>query len=378
MTSPFDGPRYWLLAEALRGNRADPWDLAAEWCRAAVGPVAAEPLLDYFRFWDRFWSGDEIRRTSWFRHTVSNIYLGLGGTAYVSALEPGDITRCRALIDRVVKSADTPDRLRRAKAIETSFRIAEDSATALFGEILRPEGDVASAEDAVRILRALPSAVRALERLKANFYARQMRVDSIEAGQLCNFSRILPYAGDPNVREAMEACIGDATIPALFRAMLKVWSGVRVTNLVPNGSFERPDPLPTGWNGGRLQARRTDASASDGAFSLAGRDLMAEVSVSVKRGHTYLFLFDAMSPTGSAEGRFSWRISPWRAAAPATHYHGRDLVLPKGEWQHYAMAVSVTDAEVVRIRADFSSRNFEPDELVLLDNVRVYDLEEVR
>ena len=377
MTSPFDGPKYCVMSEALRGNWDDPWGLVANWCRAAVGPAAAKPLMEYYRFWDRFWSSDEIRRTPWFRHTVSHTYLGLGGTAYVAALKPGDMAHCRSLVDNVVALADTPDRRRRARAIEMSFRIAEDSASALFSDFIRPEGNVASAEDAVGLIRALPSAVRALERLKGNFYAPQMQPGSVEAGQLCNFSLVLPYIGDNRVKAAMEACVADESVPVLFRAMMKIWGGARVTNLLSNGSFEDSSPLPTGWNGGRLIARRMDVAASDGRFSLGGRNFLAEVSLPVEQGHSYLFLFDAMSPTGSAEGRFHWRVSPWRRSSPVTHFHGRDLVLPAGIWQHYAVAVTVKDPNAVSIRANFNSAKYEPDELVLLDNVRVYDLEEV-
>lgn len=344
MQTPLNGPRYFLIAEALKGNPSDPWTLAETWCREAVGPSAARLLVDYFRFWEALRTGEAIRRTPWFRHSVGNIYMGLGGTQDVTALAKGDMTKCRSLMEEVVAKADTPDRLCRAKALMEAFRLSEDAAQAMFAEILRPEGNLASAADAVELLRQLPAARAALERLKKNFYVGNFCLSAVEAGHQCNLAQVSTFAGDPVVRAALEAAAADASLPSTLRAMLRVWGGETHANLLTNGSFPR-----------------------------GAKDLAAEISVPVSPGHTYLVLFDAMSPTGSAEGRFSYRISPWHATGPRRHLHGRDLDLPAGQWQHYSCAVTTVSGDL-SLRGNFYSKNYEEGEKVLLDNVRVYDL----
>ena len=374
--SPFEGPKHYLLGEVLADCSVDPGRVVREWCECAVGEKAAAPLLEYFRFWEDYNCGEEIRSTEWFSHSKFNIYLPGGRVSSMFALRRGDMAKCRALLERTLALADTPMRRKRASLFLEFFELTELSAKAVFAEELPADGKVASAADAVPILRRVPEAVAACAALKRHPKAKYLgHLPSMDSELRGCLARLATHSGDESVRAEMARLAADGSLPPLVRGMCRIWSGARAENLVPNGSFEAPSPMPTGWFKGNVVGRRVDDNASDGRFSLAARDLMAGFSFVPKPGGTYLVMFDACANKSSSEGKMNLRISRMNGvrAVANTGYYG--LSVPQGQWQTYSGVVTAASRDGVPdagITFHIYGKNYEPDEKVWIDNVRVY------
>ena len=375
---PFEGPKYYLLGETLKDCGVDPGKVVREWCECAVGERAARPLQDYYRFWEDYCCGEDIRRTEWFAHSKNNIYLPGGRMSSMFALKKGDIAKCRALMERVVELADTPMRRKRAKLLMEFFELTELAARAVFAEELPSDGQIASAADAASLLRNVPAAYAACDALVRHPRAKFMgHAGSIEAEQRKSLAAVVPHAGDAAVRAELLRLAADVSLPAAMRGMFRAWAGERMDNLVENGSFEDEKPMPTGWFGGRMVGRRVDDAASDGKWSVSAQAIMAGFRFAPKPGKTYLVMFDARANKSSSEGKMNLRISPIRRdGKPRAHIPCYGLSVQQGAWQTFSSVVTASSESGEK--ADESmvfhiyGKNYEPDEKVWVDNVRVY------
>lgn len=379
--SPLDGPKHYIMMSLLRDIDADPEALFSEWCRMTVGENAAPALERFFRFWDGYWSSDRIRLTTWYK-SVRSTYMPLGIASPAYALEKGDMVKCRALLDEVSEKAVTTGQKRRARILSEFFRLSEDACTAIFAEMLSPDGCVATPEVAAGMLDGLPEACAALERIKRNAFAdRFVSADSIASFQRTSLSGIAVYAEDPCVREKLVRLSGDPSVPAVMRGMFRIWSGGGGENLVPDGSFEAGSPLPKGWRGGPLIGRRTEGQASDGRFSIGGNELMIGYEVAIKPGKTYLFMFDAFAADVNPEGTFNFQLSPVMDNIPRVHIKGLGLKPPVGKWQTYCGTVSSEYRAKYKKWDDVLwihvyARKWNDDDTVNVDNFRLYELAE--
>lgn len=380
-TPPFDGPKYYLYGEALKDCAVDADRVVADWCRTAVGEKAAPALVAYYRFWEDYWCGEEIRRTEWFSHSKGQTYLPGGRTSSMFALKPGDMARCRKLMEEVVAKADTPMRRKRAEALRALFELAELSAEAVFAETMPTSGKLRSAQEAVALLRAVKPACAALAKMEKNRFIKSLGSFGLLAGeQRKALAAVVPFADDPAVRDELRKQAADAELPSVLRGMFRIWAGEKAVNLIANGSFEAERPLPCGWQKGNLIGRRTDMEASDGRFSLAARELMSEFRFTPEAGRTYLVMYDVKCSASSAEGKFNCRITPCGKGVARTHIGSYDISLAGGEWQTLSGVVTtgagaksgIPDDEVV---IDLYGKKYEPDETVWLDNVRVYRID---
>ena len=187
----------------------------------------------------------------------------------------------------------------------------------------------------------------------------------------------MPHAGDAAVRAELLRLAADASLPAAMRGMFRAWAGERMDNLVENGSFEDEKPMPTGWFGGRMVGRRVDDAASDGKWSVSAQAIMAGFRFAPKPGKTYLVMFDARANKSSSEGKMNLRISPIRRdGKPRAHIPCYGLSVQQGAWQTFSSVVTASNESGEK--ADESmvfhiyGKNYEPDEKVWFDNVRVY------
>ena len=375
---PFEGPKYYLLGETLKNCDVDPEKVVREWCECAVGERAARPLREYYRFWENYNCGEEVRRTEWFAHSKNNIYQPGGRTTSMFALKRGDMARCRALMEQVVELADTPMRRKRAKLLMEFFELTELSARAVFAEEIPADGRIASAADAAALLRGVPEAYAACEALGRSPRAKFMEMaKNIDAEQRKSLAAVVPYAADEAVKGELVRLAADMSLPAAMRGMFRAWAGERMENLVENGSFEDGKPMPTGWFGGKMVGRRVDDMASDGKWSVSARAIMAGFRFVPKPGKTYLVMFDARANKSSSEGKMNLRISPMRSDGHSrAHIPYYGLSIPQGAWQTYSGVVTASTAEGdiadESIVFHIYGKNYEPDEKVWIDNVRVY------
>ena len=370
----FDGPRLHVMAAVLRDVDVDPWKVVHDWCVDAVGEAAAKDLEAYYRFWDDYWRGDRIRRTAWFRNSVRNIYMQLGEkSTHAFALERGDMAKCRRLMEGVVAKAVTPMQKKRAKVLMDYFELSENAATGVLAEYVEPESRVKDAQTAVAMLDAVPAACAAIAKLPKD-------INVTMRGPIVNYSHLssvlaltLPYKDDPAVKAAYGRLAADGSLPAVIRKAFVVWNGANVKNLIQNGSFEQESPMPSNWAGTGLakNVRRTKADATDGGSSLEMGLASVLWRIPAQPEKSYMLVFDVKAVKGSAEGRFDLILSLCGSDnVPHSHFYSRDHVLPGGEWVTMSMMAKSVKGRTDNFMIRMATRKYEPDEKVLIDNVR--------
>ena len=381
---PFEGPKFYLMAKKTYDIQTDPEKIVMEWITAAVGKKSAPYLRQYYQFWEDYWNGEEIKKTSWYNSRFS-IYMHLGEMSHASALKKGDMKKLRNLMEKVVANAETPDQKKRAEILLRIFELSEDAATALFAEQIPPDGQIKDAATAAEVLQQLPAAMKAYERLlrnpftgpgKEGTYTRYFRTAGIQPAQFSYVSQTFPFAGDPKVRKEMSDLADSAETPLILRGMLKVMLGAKPANLLNNGSFEKDAPMPHPmW--GKFNGFRTSELASEGKYSFRlPRISYYAYRIPVQAGKTYLFLYDVFSKKVSVEGKWNYARSPYRGNIAQQHFRYLNLRLESGKWNLFAnvcKAWEKTDTIVFL----FYPKDFEKDDELFIDNIRVYCLDDL-
>lgn len=379
LSTPFEGPKFYQLFRLMQNVESDPEALAKEWCIKAVGAKAAPALMKYYKFWEKYWMGEEIRKTGWYK-TITNIYQQLGELpTHTFALRKGDMAYLRKLMEEVVAKAGTAQEKRRAKILMDLFEFSESAATALLSEYIPADGNLRSAKEALALLQNLPKAVAALERFEKNPYWAMGKKRKLQGSLIANIGMITPFLKDPAIRKELQLLSKNDRLPMILRGMIKIWLGAKVKNLIANGSMENASPLPTGWNGIRQGARRNTEFASKGKYSLKARQsLMLEYVVNVEKNKTYLLIFSAFIPKGSAEGRLHYMITPRHGKRARNHIRNLDISLPGGAWQTFTGAVTIAPERQDNMAIHIWARKYEKDESIWIDDVQLYCLDDIK
>ena len=323
--------------------------------------------------------GEEIRRTDWYSNSVNKIYMQLRElSTHTFALKRGDMAKLRKLLTEVVDKAETPQQKRRAKIIMTFFELSESAVQMLFSEIIPPDGKLTSSADALELLKQIPAAFDAKKRFEGNPYWTFTK-KKLEGAMLANIGKVVPFLDDAEVRSELKILKKNPKLPSTLRRMIRIWQGAAVPNLIANGSFELTDPLPGPRRGNRWEASRGNQSAQDGKYVFgAVGSLKAEFNIPVKQGKTYLLIFSAFSPQGSAEGRLNYMLTPRRGKSNSDHVRHLNLTLTGGSWQTFTAAVTISNSRKVdNMLVNIWTANFEKNEQIWIDNVRVYCLDEL-
>ena len=382
---PFEGPKFYLMAKKTYDIQADPEKAVMEWITAAVGKKSAPYLRQYYQFWEDLWTGKEIPKTNWYKSRFS-IYMQLGDMSHASVLKKGDMKKLRSLMEKVVANAETPAQKKRAEILLRIFELSEDAATALFAELLPSDSRIKDAATAAELLRQVPAALKAYEKLlknpftgpgKEGTYGRFFRTGRIQPTQFAYISQTFQFAGDPAVRKEMAKIAAAAETPLQLKGMLKIMLGAKAVNLLPNGSFEKAEPLPPSvW--GKFNGRRTTEVASDGRYSFRiPRVCYYAYRIPVQAGKTYLFMYDVFSKKVSVEGKWNYQISPYRGKYPQNHIRFNDIRLESGKWNTLT-GICRTQENTDTIDFLFYPRDFEKDDELYIDNLRVFCLDDLK
>lgn len=377
MSQPNEGPKYYLMSKLLFDVNADPEKIVMDWCNTAVGRKAGTYLRKYYDFWEQYWKRPELKQTAWYTSRFAT-YMALGKScSYTLALRKGDMKYLRALMEKVVSLAGTPEEKRRAQVLMRCFEVSEDASAILLSEWLQADGSLKNKADALAVIRQIPAALKAQERLLKNPFA----IDHCSGGNLqsimlSHMGALLPYLKDPAVKAEAEKIAADPAVPTLLRGMLKIWMGSTPSNLIANGSFEKPSPRPmTHWNEGG--AARSDKKASHGKYSFRVPNCTYSFTIPAKPGKTYLFLFDAYIKEASVEGRLNYQISPRTGKKYRTHYRYLNQNLSPGRWNTFS-GVCTGHLQGDNIQFMFYLRKFEKEDEVYLDNFRAYCLDDLK
>ena len=309
----------------------------------------------------------------------------LGEISHASALRKGDMKKLRNLMEKVVTNAETPDQKKRAKILLKLFELSEDAATALFAELIPPDGQIKDAATAAEVLQQVPAAMKAYDRLlknpftgpgKEGTYTRYFRTAGIQPAQFSYVSQTFPFAGDPKVRKEMSKLADSAETPIILRGMLKVMLGAKPANLLDNGSFEKDAPMPHPmW--GEFNGFRTSELASEGKYSFRlPRISYYAYRIPVQAGKTYLFMYDVFSKKVSVEGKWNYALSPYRGKIAQQHFRYLNLRLESGKWNLFANVCKAWE-KTDNIVFLFYPKDFEKDDELFIDNIRVYCLDDL-
>ena len=390
LQDPSEGPKYYLMMKLFWDVNADPEKLINEWITACVGAPAAPYLRQYYQFWEDYWMGADIRKTKWFEAKTATYMAEKAGGTTTFALKKGDMARCRKLMEQVVANAGTPDQKRRANYLMSLFEISENGTIALFSELIEPEGRLASADQAVEMLKSVPGALKAAEAFhqapRSKWFGFVGDDPQLLPYLANNLGMVLPFLNDPSVKAALTTLADQPGLPPLLRGQFKLWLGQPVTNLLENGSFESESPLPPLPRGdyrGRPPAviKRVQEYKHSGDYALMIDNGALRWRATVQAGKTYLFAARVFIPQNSAEGLFG--ISG--AVGVDGRYIGVAAGLPltrltAGQWNLFSSTIVVPSKSgwgvPQYIDLYLESRNLEKDERLYIDDVMVVDLDE--
>lgn len=373
---PMSGPTIYLISRLYWDINADLEAHFQDWCERAVGKKAAPFLMEYYREWERYWYRPEIRKTAW-GLSCKGTYMPLNESGtYAYPVTEKDIARFDSLMEKVVANAETPLQKRRARLFSRLWGLSRKSLTCIYAVYLQPDGSVATPEDAVKLLRSIPDAVKARKELQEDPFVSRKWNDIISAG-ICNFRGISAHLGDERVRTALKEVLKSKELPLLLKATLEIMSGVKYENQLANGSFENPKDFS--W-----RARKTgtldSTHVSEGKKAYKAVNGAVYFTCNAEYGKSYLIMVDVYSGTTGGEGRLEFITNPRSGKGRYnTQYNAfKNIRLNKG-WQTISNTVHVSgsrnflpaDSVYMYLGADF----FEPDEPLWIDNVRIYKLD---
>lgn len=377
----FQGPQQQLMLKVLWDPELDVEAFLKDWCEHAVGKKAAPYLREYYRRWEDYWTGEDIKKTAWYA-TIRNVYMQLGEVnTHTYALKKGDLKEFRALMEKVVELAETPEQKKRAQILMQAYEYSELAATAAFSEIIPPEGRLRSAEDAVDLLEALPEALQAAEKFREHpllrFNSNQGK--NMLAASNGSIGLVIPFLNDPRVRRMVEKYSEDPAIPSVLRAQFKILLSSKAKNLIINGSFE--EDAPTFWPlwMPQLNGERDTRYVSDGKYSFRTGNGYYLLSAKMEQDKSYLFLCDVYLEKGSGEGRFSYKLGPSTGELTRNWFHGTDLIPSGGIWNTYSAVVSYSSKKfkIDNLQIQLWFQKFENNEPVWIDNLRLYCLDDL-
>ena len=374
----FQGPIQQLMLKLLWDPDLDVEAFLSDWCEHTVGKKAAPYLREYYRMWEEYWTGEDIKKTAWYR-SVKNVYMQLGEcNSHTYALQKGDMARFRACMEKVVSLAETPEQKNRAQILMQAFEYSELAAQVAFSEILPPDGRLNSVEEARELAEAIPASLEA----RKKFLEHPLLKFSIGAGGLLgaadtSLGKLIPYMKEPLVREAIEKLSADPAVPGTLRAQLRIWLGAKAVNLIENGSFEQEEPqtLMPLWSD-KLHGSRDTRYASEGKHAFKTRNGYYQIQPKIEQGKNYLFLCDVYLENGSGEGRFSTRIGPAANGKPRNWFR-TEMIPTGGNWNTCSSVISGNAKGVNSLLIQLYFEKFENNEPVWIDNIRLYCLDDL-
>ena len=376
---PMSGPTLYLISRLYWDINTDLEAHFKEWCERAVGKKAAPFLMEYYREWERIWMSPEMAKTAWgLSHRGTYMPLNESGT-YTYPITEKHVVKFDSLMANVVAKAETDLQKRRAKLFEHLWEMTRKSLVCLYSCYLQPDGTIASAENAVKLIRSIPLATKAQAEMLKDPYVPKQWNDILKVG-ICNFRGLIPYLRDARVKAALDEVLKNKELPMLLRASLEIASGsTKYKNCLTVGSFEDKKSLA-------FQRYRNKTSVLDGKHvsdgKLAYKMLNDTISFHCKAeyGKYYMVMVDIYSKITGGEGRLEFITNPRSGNGRYnTQYHSfRNIKVTKG-WQTLSNTVHVSGARN-GMKADsvwmcLEAKFFENDQPLWIDNVRIYKLD---
>jgi hypothetical protein len=290
-----DGPSKYLLMKLLWDVTTDVDKLLDDWYLACVGDKAAPFLKEYFQFWEKYWGGDDIMKTPWFVKGKNGVYLEIGGpNDYFLALKPGDLAKCRNLMEQMQANALTPEQHARAKIIMLDFEFYELSAKAYNAEKISVHGSLDNEAQAIELIRNIPNALDSANKKKELIEKNSLAFP--DKRHMCmgddsivftdeQINLVSLFIDSPKVQAAISELITNKAIPDKIRShagmMLALASDKPMKNLLPG----QDNSLPFG---GKLSEERTFRGTYSGKEILKGNRAVLSCTQNVATENTYM------------------------------------------------------------------------------------------
>lgn len=372
----FQGPLQSLMLKVLWNPDLDVEAFLKDWCEHAVGKKAAPYLREYYKLWEDYWTGEDIRKTAWYA-SVGNVYMQLGErNTHTYALKKGDMKKFRACMEKAVSLAETPEQKKRALVLMQVFEFSELATEVAFSEIMSPDGQIHSVEQARDLAAAIRTSMDARKKYSAHPLFQLASSKTIFNAADGTVGKLIPYLKDPQVWKTIEKLADDPAVSAPLRGQFKIWLGTKAVNLIENGSFEQDKPTMKPLWSPVLRGERDGKYASDGKYGFKTGNGYYIIRPKIERGKTYLFLCDVFIEKGSGEGRFQTKIGPARGSIPVNWFY-TETIPSGGSWNTVCSVVSSDRKGVDNLHIQLWFQKFERNEPVWIDNLRLYCLDDL-
>ncbi|MBR4674614.1 MAG: DUF4838 domain-containing protein [Victivallales bacterium] len=373
------GPQQQLLYRLTWNPDLDVDEFLKQYYADCVGEKAAPYLNEYYSFWENYWTGEEIRKTQWYG-SVSSAYMHLGErSTHTYALKKDDLKYVRSLIEKVVKLAEIQDQKLRAEAILRTYEYYELAAKAAFAEIIPPDGKLRNAEQAAELLRAVPEAIRALEQYQnhpmCDFASDKGK--NLAASCYGSVGKVYDFIKAPIVIAELRKLAERKDLPLNLLGQLKIMLGAKPRNLIANGDLEEAElPMVPLWSD-TLPGERDATHASNGKYAYKMHNGAFLVHPKIEPGKTYMFLCDVYLQNPEVEGKVNFKLGPSKGLTPRSWINKLDQIPTAGTWNTYSETVTGhPNGDSVQIQIWL--RNFDRNNPVWIDNLRLYCLEDMK
>ena len=227
-----EGPKRYFHYKMMFDAAQDREALVDAWYRACCGEKAAPYLKAYYDLWERFWTGDAVRKTHWYE-SIGNGYCAFNETTYLFALTRAELDKGTELMEKAYAAAmeagDDDQKIRARRLLDFSrFYTARALACGAGGAIRDVKlKDIAAVKAFLAFLPEMSAnmatAVEYAEKIAAVKRAEPFYMSEPYGSQIVSTAKSSPsiidwlndvqaFLGEAQVREAIESAAADKRI----------------------------------------------------------------------------------------------------------------------------------------------------------------------
>ncbi len=382
-----DGPKMYLVSRLLQDAGRNWHQELEDWYIRAVGPAAAPYLKAYYTKCENFYQSGEIKKTPWWK-SRNAVYMTYVEDSWKNALKPNQISQMRFCLDKTLELAATDVQRARAAEILRQFEYAEAYMMLSGAELVDPDGQVKSLDNALALLNnfaVMPKRVDRFRELTEDLKHGEFGDDyqrfvinayvSAELLLIDQLLKISPYMNKPPVRGALEKIAANQKLPELVRAVAGTFvAPEKRNNLFANPKFDLP--LSKSDVIASVPCAIVPHAPESGSAALKiepGTGTLVSLAAPAKPGKNYLATFRLLMPKVNPEATVDpklWAVKnnqhlQWANAQPKS--------IAAGVWQTFsATALTCNGTDGVHLLLGLSK--FEPGEVIYIDDVVITEL----
>ena len=231
-----EGPKRYLYYKLIFNPEADSQKLLQKWYEACVGKEAAPYLKAYYDLWEKFWAGNRIKQTPWYR-SAGSVYFSFYDPSWSYAVTENELTQARSLMENMRKAAGKSgdaDQKIRAERLYGFFELNEARTYSLSGAAFPPSDRFGNEDQVVAFLQQVPkmsayrkkipglaAAVLAYKEKETfpdfYFYSRTFCSEMMKEAFSGQIVRIIPFLKSEKVLAALQNIADSPEIDSVYR-----------------------------------------------------------------------------------------------------------------------------------------------------------------